>query len=109
MVNSCLLKVKGLTVERPQYLFMRVAIALHSYDLTRIKETYSLLADGYYIHDLATLRNAGLRNGQLSSSFQEVLEVEPSDGIYRTLARCSSITGSSGDVGLSMTDFPSTM
>lgn len=60
----------GKLIERPQHLFMRVAIALHyQTDIEKIWETYDLLSQGYFTHATPTLFNAGTTHGQLSSCF----------------------------------------
>nr|WBF70676.1 ribonucleoside-diphosphate reductase large subunit [Megavirus caiporensis] len=69
--QSYLKKVNGIIVERPQHLFMRVAIAIHyrNNDLKRVFETYEMLSQGYFTHATPTLFNAGTTHEQLSSCF----------------------------------------
>ncbi|ANB50699.1 putative ribonucleotide reductase large subunit [Powai lake megavirus] len=69
--QSYLKKVKGIIIERPQHLFMRVAIAIHyrNNDLKRVFETYEMLSQGYFTHATPTLFNAGTTHEQLSSCF----------------------------------------
>ena len=45
--------------ERPQHLWMRVAIQLHEDNFGKVKETYDALSQGYFIHATPTLFNAG--------------------------------------------------
>lgn len=61
----------GDIIERPQHLYMRVAISLHykKNDLEKILETYELLSQGFYTHATPTLQNAGGDYEQLSSCF----------------------------------------
>jgi len=106
MIDLCLLKVDYVVKERPQYLFMRVAVALHGFDLSRVKETYSLLSRGLYIHDIATLRHAGTINGLLCTSYIETLDLRRVDGTYQALARCVQVTQDAAHVGLNVTQFP---
>ena len=63
--------INGQIVERPQHMFMRVAIALHfrTNRLDRIFESYELLSMGYFTHATPTLFNAGTTHEQLSSCF----------------------------------------
>ncbi len=58
-------------IERPQHMFMRVAIALHMHTnrIDRVFETYHLLSNGYFTHATPTLFNAGTKRQQLSSCF----------------------------------------
>jgi len=106
MMDLCLLTVDHVVKERPQYLFMRVAVALHGFDLDRVKETYCLLSSGLYIHDIATLRHAGTINGLLCTSYIETLDLRQMDGIYQTLARCVQATQDAAHVGLNVSEFP---
>lgn len=63
--------VNGTIVERPQHMYMRVAIALHyrNRDLPRIIQTYHLLSKGYFTHATPTLFNAGTCCEQYSSCY----------------------------------------
>ena len=63
--------ITGQIIERPQHMFMRVAIALHYRQnrLDRIIETYDLLSRGFFTHATPTLFNAGTYREQLSSCF----------------------------------------
>ena len=63
--------VSGQIIERPQHMYMRVAIGLHyrSNKIEKIKETYDYLSEGYFIQATPTLFNAGTNREQLSSCF----------------------------------------
>jgi ribonucleoside-diphosphate reductase alpha chain len=58
-------------VERPQHLYMRVAIGIHKDDIESIIKTYNLISQHYYTHASPTLFNAGTRLANLSSCFHE--------------------------------------
>lgn len=64
---------KGNILERPQYLFMRVALSIHNVkkklDLEKAFETYKYMSKKYFIHATPTLFNAGTVNQQLASCF----------------------------------------
>jgi len=64
-----LLRSDGHVVERPQHMWMRVAIQLHGANFVRVKETYDALSEGYFIHATPTLYNSGTVTPQLSSCF----------------------------------------
>jgi len=49
----------GTIVERPQHMFMRVAIGIHGKDLDRAFETYHAMSNKLFIHATPTLYNAG--------------------------------------------------
>src|SRR3972149_3346917 len=46
-------------MERPQHMWMRVAIGIHGNDIDAAIETYQHMADGKFIHATPTLFNAG--------------------------------------------------
>ena len=67
--RAYLMKIDGVTIERPQYLWLRVAIAIHNDDIESVKETYDLLSCKYFTHATPTLFNSGTPRPQLSSCF----------------------------------------
>jgi hypothetical protein len=74
--------IKGKTVERPQHLFMRVALALWgSVDIDRAFETYDLLSQKFFIHATPTNFNAGTPRQQLSSCFIEGTQIHTMNGV----------------------------
>lgn len=71
-------KINGKIVERPQHLFMRVAVGVAGMgggSLADIKELYDMMSNGLYTHATPTLFNAGTKRPQLSSCFVEGTEV----------------------------------
>ena len=97
-----LLKVNGDVVERPQHMWMRVAIQLHSDNFVKVKETYDALSQGYFIHATPTLFNSGTRTPQLSSCFLVQMADDSIKGIYKTLGDCAQISKWAGGIGLSV-------
>jgi len=103
LLNGYLLKRRdGRVWERPQHMWMRVAIQLHGSDLERVKETYDALSLGYFIHATPTLFNAGTNHPQLSSCFLIQMEEDSIQGIYNTLGECAQISKWAGGIGLSI-------
>ena len=92
----------GRVWERPQHLWMRVAIQLHGTSFARVKETYDALSLGYFIHATPTLFNSGTPHPQLSSCFLVHMQEDSIKGIYDTLAECAQISKWAGGVGLSI-------
>ncbi len=92
----------GRTWERPQHMWMRVAIQLHGSDLARVQETYDALSQGYFIHATPTLFNSGTNHAQLSSCFLVHMQEDSIKGIYDTLGECAQISKWAGGVGLSI-------
>jgi ribonucleoside-diphosphate reductase alpha subunit len=97
-----LLRVDGVTVERPQHMWMRVAIQLHSDKFVKVKETYDALSQGYFIHATPTLFNSGTQTPQLSSCFLVQMADDSIQGIYKTLGDCAQISKWAGGIGLSV-------
>jgi ribonucleoside-diphosphate reductase alpha chain len=99
--RSYLLKLDGKIVERPQHLFMRVALGIHGYDLTSALETYQLMSTKHFIHASPTLFHAGARRPNLSSCFLLNMKSDSIGGIYDTLKQCAVISKAAGGIGLS--------
>ena len=98
--RAYLMKVGKKTIERPQHMWLRVAIGIHGADLVRVKETYELLSQKYFIHATPTLFNAGTNHPQLSSCYLIGMEEDSIDGIFSTLKDCAKISKWAGGVGL---------
>jgi len=93
-------KVDDKIVETPQYMFMRVATAIHLGNLEAILQTYDDLSQKYYIHATPTLFNSGMRNQQLSSCYLVAMKDDSIDGIYETLKECAQISKWAGGIGV---------
>lgn len=103
-------KTKKITKERPQQMYLRVAIGIHLNDISdngecssetmkSIHDTYMLLAKGYYTHATPTLFNAGTKTPTLSSCY--LLSVDDDlENIYDRLKDISKISKFSGGVGI---------
>jgi len=93
-------------VERPQHLYMRVAIGIHKDDIDSIIKTYNLISQHYYTHASPTLFNAGTRLANLSSCY--LIGTEDSiDGIYKTITDCGRISKVGGGIGVHITNIRS--
>jgi ribonucleotide reductase alpha subunit len=95
---------EGRPIERPQHVWMRVALALWPKDFDRAKETYDLLSTKRFTHATPTLFNAGTPNQQLSSCFLVAMKADSISGIYDTLHDCAMISKYSGGIGLHVHD-----
>ena len=98
--RAYLMRVQGVIVERPQHMWMRVAIALHAGDVNRVRETYDLMSRKVFTHATPTLFNAGTPRPQLSSCFLLAMAADSIDGIYETVADCAKISKWAGGIGL---------
>ena len=41
--RSYLMKIGGIVIERPQYLWLRVAVAIHGDNMEKVRTTYDLM------------------------------------------------------------------
>ncbi len=87
-------------VERPQHLWMRVALGLWGHDLARAFDTYNLMSQKFYTHATPTLFNAGTKRPQLSSCFLLAMNDDSIRGIYKSLEDCALISQYGGGIGL---------
>jgi len=98
--RAYLFRINDHIVERPQHMWLRVAIGIHGSNITAVKETYDLMSQKYFTHATPTLFNAGTPNPQLSSCFLIGMEEDSLDGIYNTLHDCAKISKWAGGIGL---------
>uniref|UniRef100_A0A6C0DCE0 ribonucleoside-diphosphate reductase n=1 Tax=viral metagenome TaxID=1070528 RepID=A0A6C0DCE0_9ZZZZ len=99
--KSYLLKDTSMkVVERPQHMWMRVALGIWGADLKKAFETYDLLSQKFMTHATPTLFNAGTPRPQLSSCYLLSMSDDSISGIYKTLADCASISKYAGGIGL---------
>lgn len=98
--RAYLLRIRGQILERPQHMFMRVALGIHGEDLERAKQTYDMMSHKYFTHATPTLFNAGTPRPQMSSCYLLSMEKDSIDGIYNTLADCAKISKWAGGIGL---------
>ena len=106
--KSYLMHIHKKIIERPQHLWMRVAICIHGDQLHLVKQTYDLLSQKYFTHATPTLFNAGTNHQQLSSCFLVAMKDDSIDGIYDTLKECALISKHAGGIGLHIHNIRST-
>ena len=97
--RAYLMKYNNKPIERPQHLWLRVAIGIHGNNLEKVKTTYDLMSQKYFTHATPTLFNAGTPKSQLSSCYLIALEEDSISGIYNTLKDCAQISKYSGGIG----------
>jgi ribonucleoside-diphosphate reductase alpha subunit len=98
--RAYLMRIDRVTVERPQHMWLRVAVGIHGDNLERIKETYDLMSQKFFTHATPTLFNSGTPRPQLSSCFLLAMESDSIEGIYNTLKDCALISKWAGGIGL---------
>jgi len=91
-------------VERPQQMFMRVALGVHGINaIDEAINTYNLMSQGFFTHATPTLFNAGTPKPQMSSCFLLSMKEDSIEGIYETLKQCALISKTAGGIGVAIT------
>ena len=98
--RAYLIKINNKIIERPQHMWLRVAVAIHGTDFEKIKETYHYMSNKYFTHATPTLFNAGTKRQQMSSCYLLGMESDSVHGIYNTLSDCAAISKWAGGIGL---------
>ncbi|SMO81365.1 ribonucleoside-diphosphate reductase subunit alpha [Solitalea koreensis] len=100
--RSYLLKLNGSVAERPQHMYMRVAVGIHKEDIDSVIKTYNLMSEKWFTHATPTLFNSGTPKAQMSSCFLLTMKDDSIEGIYDTLKQTAKISQSAGGIGLSI-------
>lgn len=90
----------GQPMERPQHMYMRVALAVHREDIEAAMQAYHDMSRGLYTHASPTMYHAGTAVQQLSSCYLLGIGEDSIDGIYGTLGDCARISKTAGGIGL---------
>ena len=100
--RAYLLKVNGIMVERPQYMWMRVSIGIHGEDIEKVFEMYDSMSTREYTHATPTLFNAGTRHSQMSSCFLLEVKDDSVEGMYDSAKDCAMISKYAGGIGMNV-------
>jgi ribonucleoside-diphosphate reductase alpha chain len=98
--RAYLIRVNKKVIERPQHMWMRVAIGIHGNDIKDVLQTYDLLSKKYFTHATPTLFNSGTRRPQLSSCFLCSVNDDSVSGIYDSLKEMALISKYAGGIGI---------
>ena len=98
--RAYLMRINDKLIERPQHMWMRVALCIHKDNMTKVKETYDAMSLKYFTHATPTLFNAGTPRPQLSSCYLISMESDSIQGIYNTLTDCAKISKWAGGIGM---------
>ena len=102
--RSYLLKIGERIVERPQYLYMRVAMGICDGDIEMGLRIYDDLSQHFYTHATPTLFNAGTRRPQMSSCFLIGNKGDDINGLFDTIQDVANISKWAGGIGLHVHD-----
>jgi ribonucleoside-diphosphate reductase alpha subunit len=92
LMKTYLLRVDDKLVERPQYLYMRLAVFLHMPDLKKINECYDMLSNRLIGHATPSMYNAGTRFPQMASCYLLRIKGDDLGGIFETIEDCALIS-----------------
>jgi ribonucleoside-diphosphate reductase alpha chain len=98
--RAYLIRINKKIVERPQHMWLRVAIGIHGCNMDKVVQTYHYMSNKFFTHATPTLFNAGTPNPQLSSCYLMAMEKDSIDGIFNTLKDCALISKWAGGIGL---------
>jgi ribonucleoside-diphosphate reductase alpha chain len=102
--RSYLLKVGKRIVERPQYMYMRVAAGICKGDVEMAIRIYNDLSQHFYTHATPTLFNAGTKRAQMSSCFLIANKGDDIEGLFDTIGDVAKISKWAGGIGLHVHD-----
>jgi ribonucleoside-diphosphate reductase alpha chain len=89
-------------IERPQWMFMRVALGL-SKSIEEAIEFYDIISNFLYMPSTPTLFNSGTRHAQMSSCYLLTVGDDSLEGIYKAYADCAQLSKWSGGIGIDWT------
>jgi ribonucleoside-diphosphate reductase alpha subunit len=99
--KSYLMHINKRIVERPQHMWLRVAVGIHGRDIENVRKTYELMSQKKFTHATPTLFNSGTPHPQLSSCFLLAMDDDSIEGIFKTISECALISKWSGGIGVS--------
>ena len=107
MMHSYLIKVDGAVVERPQFMYLRVAVAINKHDIPAVLATYDALSRQLYTHATPTLFNAGTRLKSYSSCYLYQLDASGTLSILASALDLGNFWMNDGGIGMSLATIPS--
>lgn len=106
MAHTYLLRSNGLVSERPQYLYMRVALAAHGTDVQLVLRTYDALSQHLFTPASPVLFNAGTKSRNYASCFLYKPDVSTPLSQLRSAGDLDALWLADGGIGLSLCDVP---
>lgn len=93
-------------MERPQFLYLRVAIAIHRFDLPAILETYDALSRGLYSHASPTMWSACLAVSNYASCYIYRPDADSFRSVMQSITDVSMMWRFDGGIGIDMGSVP---
>ena len=106
LLRTYLLRDGERVVERPQFLYMRVALAIHGPDISAALETYEMLSRRMYTHASPTLVNAGTMAGYCASCFIVAPDASTPRNLLRATSTMDDLWMADGGIGTSLGSVP---
>ncbi|RPD53766.1 ribonucleotide reductase large subunit R1ii [Lentinus tigrinus ALCF2SS1-7] len=104
--RSYLLRAGGRVVERPQFLYMRVALAIHKDNLELVLQTYDALSRHVFTFATPTLVNAGTLKPHFASCFLYVPDASGPKGLLGSAHDMDLCWLADGGIGLTLGEVP---
>ncbi len=102
LAHTYLLRVEGRVIERPQHMYMRVALTVHRDNLPMVLETYESLSRRLFTFATPTLANAGTTHPHYASCFLYLPDVSSSAGLLDGVHDLDRLSLADGGIGLSL-------
>ncbi|KAI0706464.1 ribonucleotide reductase R1 subunit [Earliella scabrosa] len=106
MMHSYLIRLRDGLIERPQFMYMRTALAIHGSNIGSALETYDALSKQLYTHASPTLFNAGTKTAYYASCFLTQPDPQCPRTLLRHVADTDGYWMADGGVGLSLGAVP---
>ena len=106
MAHTYLLRSNGRVVERPQYLYMRVAVAAHGENLDLVLETYDALSRQVFTAASPVLFNAGTTIGNFASCFLYTPDATSVSTILDSARDLDKLWLADGGIGIYVGEIP---
>lgn len=90
--------------ERPQHLWMRVALDLNRYNITQSLDCYKYLSNFYFMHATPTLFNSGMKECQYLSCFLLGVDDSITSMYDKLVANCAQISKRAGGIGIHLSN-----
>ena len=102
-----LLRVGDAVIERPQFLYMRIAVAINGRSLDGVLQTYHLLSTRAYSPATPTLYNAGTTNQYTISSYSYQPPISDTATVLRSVVPdVTSLWNSTAGVSIHLGEIP---
>jgi len=96
-------RLDGVIVERPQYVYARVAAVVSGYNIERMRDMYDILSTHKAVFGSPTLFNSGMKIQQCASCF--LLKMDDSiDGIFESFSDMAKVSKNGGGIGVHIGD-----